>query len=119
MNLAAETWKNIIEGATKEEKKFITKMLPTSILENELKIRRESITKVLGRVVKIMDEKYKEDMSILEMKDLANELKEALNHSKPKHKKNNKVKNIIEDLNNKVENVVKTEEVEDGSENMA
>ena len=76
-NADKEIYKNLILGMKEEEKQFITRMIPSSYMIDELKRRDIVVNQSLGQVVEIL-QNAKEGMSLDEMQNMIGEIRTAL-----------------------------------------
>ena len=76
-NADKEIYKHLILGMKEEEKQFITRMIPSSYMIDELKRRDIVVNQSLGQVVEIL-QNAKEGMSLDEMQNMIGEIRTAL-----------------------------------------
>ena len=76
-NADKEIYKNLVLGMKEEEKQFITRMIPSSYMIDELKRRDIVVNQSLGQVAEIL-QNAKEGMSLAEMQIMIREIKTAL-----------------------------------------
>ena len=76
-NADKEIYKNLVLGMKEEEKQFITRMIPSSYMIDELKRRDIIVNNSLGQVAMIL-QSAKEGMSLDEMQNMIGAIKTAL-----------------------------------------
>lgn len=76
-NADKESYKNLILGMKEEEKEFITKMIPSNYMIDELKRRDVVVNQSLGQVVEIL-QSAKEGMSLDEMQNMISDIRSVL-----------------------------------------
>ena len=76
-NADKESYKNLILGMKEEEKEFITRMIPSEYMIEELKRRNEVTNTALGNVVEIL-KSATENMSLDEMQNMIGEIRTVL-----------------------------------------
>ena len=69
--------KNLVLGMKEEEKAFLTRMIPSEYMIDELKRRNELTNNTLDNVVEIL-RKAKENMSLDEMESMIGDIRSAL-----------------------------------------
>ena len=72
-----ESYKNLILGMKEEEKEFITRMIPSEYMIEELKRRNEVTNTALGNVVEIL-KSATENMTLDEMQNMIGEIRTVL-----------------------------------------
>lgn len=76
-NADKESYKNLVLGMKEEEKAFLTRMIPSEYMIDELKRRNELTNNTLDNVVEIL-RKAKENMSLDEMENMISNIRSAL-----------------------------------------
>lgn len=76
-NADKECFKNLVLGMKEEEKQFITRMIPSTYMIDELKRRDIVVNQSLGQVVEIL-QSAKEGMSLDEMQTMIGDIRTAL-----------------------------------------
>lgn len=76
-NADKESYKNLILGMKEEEKEFITRMIPSEYMIEELKRRNEVTNCALGNVVEIL-KGATENMSLDEMQNMIGAIRAVL-----------------------------------------
>ena len=76
-NADKESYKNLILGMKEEEKEFITRMIPSEYMIEELKRRNEVTNTALGNVVEIL-KNATENMSLDEMQSMIGDIRAVL-----------------------------------------
>lgn len=76
-NADKECYRNLVLGMKEEEKQFITRMIPSSYMIDELKRRDIVVNQSLGQVVEIL-QNAKEGMSLDEMQTMIGDIRTAL-----------------------------------------
>lgn len=76
-NADRECYRNLVLGMKEEEKQFITRMIPSSYMIDELKRRDIVVNQSLGQVVEIL-QNAKEGMSLDEMQTMIGDIRTAL-----------------------------------------
>ena len=76
-NADKESYKNLILGMKEEEKQFLTRMIPSSYMIEELKRRDIVVNQSLGQVVEIL-QNAKEGMTLDEMQTMIGDIRTAL-----------------------------------------
>ena len=76
-NADKESYKNLVLGMKEEEKAFLTRMIPSEYMIDELKRRNELTNNTLDNVVEIL-RKAKENMSLDEMESMIGDIRSAL-----------------------------------------
>ena len=76
-NADKESYKNLILGMKEEEKAFITRMIPSEYMIEELKRRNELTNHTLDGIVEIL-RKAKENMSIDELETMIKDIRIVL-----------------------------------------
>lgn len=76
-NADKESYKNLILGMKEEEKAFITRMIPSEYMIDELKRRDIVVNQSLGQVVEIL-QSAKEGMSLDEMQNMISDIRSVL-----------------------------------------
>lgn len=76
-NADKECYKNLVLGMKEEEKQFLTRMIPSSYMIDELKRRDIVVNQSLGQVVEIL-QNAKEGMSLDEMQTMIGDIRTAL-----------------------------------------
>lgn len=76
-NADKECYKNLVLGMKEEEKQFITRMIPSTYMIDELKRRDIVVNQSLGQVVEIL-QNAKEGMSLDEMQTMIGDIRTAL-----------------------------------------
>ena len=76
-NADKESYKNLVLGMKEEEKAFLTRMIPSEYMIDELKRRNELTNTTLDNVVEIL-RKAKENMSLDEMESMIGDIRSAL-----------------------------------------
>lgn len=76
-NADKESYKNLILGMQEEEKAFITRMIPSEYMIDELKRRNELTNTTLDNVCEIL-RRAKENMSLDEMETMISNIRTVL-----------------------------------------
>ena len=76
-NADKESYKNLVLGMKEEEKAFLTRMIPSEYMIDELKRRNELTNNTLDNVVEIL-KKAKENMSLDEMETMISNIRTIL-----------------------------------------
>ena len=76
-NADKESYKNLVLGMKEEEKAFLTRMIPSEYMIEELRRRNELTNNTLDNVVEIL-RKAKENMSLDEMESMIGDIRSAL-----------------------------------------
>lgn len=76
-NADKESYKNLILGMKEEEKAFITRMIPSEYMIEELRRRNEVTNNALGNVVEIL-KGASENMSLDQMQNMICDIRQAL-----------------------------------------
>ena len=76
-NADKESYKNLILGMKEEEKAFITRMIPSEYMIDELKRRNELTNTTLDNICEIL-RRAKENMSLDEMETMISNIRTVL-----------------------------------------
>ena len=76
-NADKESYKNLVLGMKEEEKAFLTRMISSEYMIDELRRRNELTNNTLDNVVEIL-RKAKENMSLDEMESMIGDIRSAL-----------------------------------------